>query len=90
MCRSIQPLFNYDPPTTTEEVTASALQYVRKVSGYRNPSRANAAAFEQAVDEVARATQKLLDALVTNAPPRNRAEEIERARERAKERFGSA
>jgi hypothetical protein len=90
VCRNIQPLFNYDPPTSDEEVYASALQYVRKVSGFRDPSRSNEAAFETAVAEVARATRQLIDSLVTAAPPRNREIEIARARAKAQERFGRA
>ena len=88
MCRNIKPLFNYDPPTTDGEVRDSSLQYVRKVSGFQKPSKANEAAFESAVAEVAAATKKLLEGLATSAPPRNRAVEIARARARAQERFG--
>jgi len=82
MCRNIRPLFNYDPPTTTEDVHDAALQYVRKISGYTKPSQANAAAFERAVEAVAAASRELLDSLVTTAPPRDRELELERARER--------
>jgi hypothetical protein len=82
MCRNIKPLFNFDPPVTDDDVRASALQYVRKVSGYTKPSQANEAAFNDAVDNVARATSELLDALVTSAPPRDREVLIERARAR--------
>jgi hypothetical protein len=82
MCRNIKPLFNFDPPVTDDDVRASALQYVRKVSGYTIPSQANEAAFNEAVDKVARATSVLLDALVTSAPPRDREVLIERARAR--------
>lgn len=82
MCRNIKPLFNYDPAVTDAEVRASALQYVRKVSGFTKPSRANEAAFAQAVEDVARATRELLDALTTNAPPRDREAEEARRRER--------
>jgi hypothetical protein len=82
MCRNIRTLHNFDPPTTPEEVHAAALQYVRKVAGSTRPSRANAAAFEKAVADVARATEKLLGALVPGAPPRSREEEAVRARER--------
>jgi hypothetical protein len=82
MCRNIKPLFNFDPPVTDDDVRASALQYVRKVSGYTKPSQANEAAFNEAVDNVARATSALLDALVTSAPPRDREVLIERARAR--------
>jgi hypothetical protein len=88
MCRNIRPLFNFEPPATSEEVHASALQYVRKVSGYGKPSRANEAAFERAVAEVAAATQRLVDALVTEAPARDRDTEAARARVRAAKRFG--
>ncbi|HUP23984.1 MAG TPA: DUF2277 domain-containing protein [Thermoanaerobaculia bacterium] len=82
MCRNIRTLHNFDPPTTPEEVQAAALQYVRKVAGCTKPSRANAAAFEKAVEEVARATERLLEALVPGAPPRTREEEAVSARER--------
>lgn len=82
MCRSIRPLFNIDPPTTEEEIQAAALQYVRKVSGYRKPSQANKAAFEQAVMEVAETTRDLLSHLETTAPPRDLAEMTARARAR--------
>lgn len=88
MCRSIKPLFNYDPPATEADIHAAALQFVRKVSGYRQPSQANTAAFNQAVDDIALSVQQLLDSLVTNAPPRNREEEIEKARARSRQRFG--
>ena len=90
MCRNIRTLHNFEPPASHEEVHASALQYVRKVSGTTKPSRANAAAFELAVEEVATATERLLAALVTAAPPRNREVEAERARERAAKRYGRA
>jgi hypothetical protein len=82
MCRNIRPLFNYDPPTTAEDVHDAALQYVRKISGYTKPSQTNAAAFERAVEAVAAASRELLEALVTTAPPRDRERELERARER--------
>jgi len=88
MCRSIQPLFNYDPPSTDEEITASSLQYVRKVSGYRNPSRLNEVAFETAVDQIAEITKQLINSLETSSPPRNREIEIARVKAKAKERFG--
>lgn len=87
MCRNIRPLFNFDPPATDAEIRASALQYVRKLSGTTKPSRANEAAFERAVDEVALATRRLLDSLVTNAPPRDREVEAMKARERSARRF---
>jgi hypothetical protein len=82
MCRNIRTLHNFDPPTTPDEVHAAALQYVRKVAGCTRPSRANAPAFEQAVHEVAHATERLLAALVPGAPPRTREAEASRARER--------
>ena len=82
MCRNIKPLYNFDPPVTADDVRAAALQYVRKVSGYTRPSQANEAAFNEAVDNVARATSDLLEALTTSAPPRDRAVLIERARAR--------
>ncbi len=88
MCRNIRPLFNYDPPSTEDDVRAAALQYVRKVSGSTKPSQANQEAFDRAVDEVAEATARLLDQLVTKAPPRNRETEIAKARERNLQRFG--
>ena len=90
MCRNIHTLYNYEPPATREEIHSAALQYVRKVSGMNKPSRANTAVFEAAVEEVTAATAKLLDALVTNAPPRDRDVEAERKRARAAERFGRA
>ena len=88
MCRNIRVLHNFEPPATSDEVTAAALQYVRKVSGTTKPSQANQAAFDRAVHEVAHATQHLLDALVTTAPPKDREVEAEKARERAKLRYG--
>jgi hypothetical protein len=90
MCRNIKPLFNFEPPTTEDEIRDAALQFVRKVSGFSKPSQANAAAFERAVDEVAGTTARLLDALVTAAPPRDREVEAARARARAAERYGTA
>lgn len=90
MCRNIRQLHNFEPPATEDEIRASALQYVRKVSGSTNPSKANETAFEHAVDEVARVTRELLESLVTSAPPRNREVEAERARARAAVRFGTA
>lgn len=89
MCRNIRPLFNYEPPTTAEQVHDAALQYVRKVSGFHHPSQANQAAFDRAVKKVTAATEALLDALVTEAPPRDREAEIEKARARNAERFGT-
>lgn len=88
MCRNIRTLFNFEPPATPQEVRAAALQFVRKLSGFNVPSRANEAAFEQAVDEVAAVAQRLLDALVTAAPARDRDEEAARARQRSVQRFG--
>lgn len=90
MCRNIRTLHNFEPPATEEEIRSAALQYVRKLSGTTRPSRANAAAFERAVDEVAAASSRLLAELVTNAPPRDREQEAARARERAAKRFGRA
>jgi len=90
MCRNIKTLHNFDPPATAEEVEASALQYVRKISGSTKPSKANEAAFARAVDEVTAATRRLLDALVTTAPPRDREVEAAKARARAAERFRAA
>ena len=89
MCRNIRQLHNFEPPATRDEVTAAALQYVRKVSGATRPSQANQAAFDEAVREVAHITQHLLDALVTNAPPKDRAVEAEKARARAQLRYGA-
>ena len=83
MCRNIRPLHNFEPPATEEEVRAAALQYVRKISGSTKPSQANAAAFERAVEEVAAASERLLDALHTHAPPKNREIEAEKRRARA-------
>ncbi|MFQ5349592.1 MAG: DUF2277 domain-containing protein [Thermoanaerobaculia bacterium] len=82
MCRNIRTLHNFDPPATDDEITASALQYVRKISGFTKPSQANAKAFDAAVDEVTRITRRLLDRLVSNAPPKNREAEARKARER--------
>lgn len=90
MCRNIKTLFNFEPPATEDEVRAAALQYVRKVSGFRKPSQANEAAFEAAVDEIAAATRTLLHALETNAAPKNRDEEAAKARARSARRFGNA
>jgi hypothetical protein len=88
MCRNIRTLHNFDPPATDEEVQAAALQYVRKLSGTNAPSQANAEAFERAVEEVAAVSRRLLDSLVTKAPPRDREAEAAKARARAAERFG--
>ena len=90
MCRNIRTLHNFEPPATDGEVRASALQFVRKLSGFAKPSKANEAAFQHAVDEVARAARELLDALVTNAPPRDREVEARKAGERSAERFRAA
>ena len=89
MCRNIRTLYNFDPPATEEEVRAAALQYVRKVSGSTKPSRANAEAFDRAVDEVAAATGRLLDALVTTAPAKDREAEAAKRRARAAQRYAA-
>ncbi len=89
MCRSIETLFNVDPPATEAEIRAAALQFVRKISGFTKPSKANEAAFLAAVDAIAAATDQLLHALATNAPPKNRAEEAAKARLRAERRFAT-
>jgi hypothetical protein len=88
MCRNIRILYNFEPPTTEDEVHAAAVQYVRKVSGMTKPSQANEAVFEQAVEAVAEVTRQLLDGLVTTAPPKDREVEAERRRARSAERFG--
>ena len=90
MCRNIHTLFNFEPPATDEEVRAAALQYVRKISGFTKPSQANEQAFARAVNEVTSASQRLLDALVTSAPAKDRAIEAERARARAAKRYATA
>jgi hypothetical protein len=90
MCRNIHTLFNFEPPATEDEVRDASLQYVRKIAGFTKPSRANEEAFERAVDEVAAASQRLLDALVTSAPPKDREVEAERARARAAKRYAAA
>lgn len=87
MCRNIRPLFNFEPPASSDEVRAASLQFVRKVSGYAKPSRANQASFDQAVNEVAAVVHDLLDSLVTHAPARNREVEAEKARARAQRRY---
>lgn len=89
MCRNIRTLFNFDPPVTDEEVRAASLQFVRKISGFTKPSKANEDAFEAAVDEVAAICSRLLRSLETTAPPKNREEEAAKARARAIERFGA-
>ncbi|RPJ47078.1 MAG: DUF2277 domain-containing protein [Chloroflexi bacterium] len=90
MCRNIKPLYHFEPPATESEIRAAALQYVRKVSGFNRPSKANEAAFQSAVEAVAEATQALINALETNTPPRDRAVEAERARVRSASRFPQA
>src|SRR5205085_6024744 len=87
MCRNIKPLFNFEPPATPDEVRASALQFVRKISGFSHPSHANEAAFEEAVEEITAVARKMLKRLETNAPPRSREVEAAKARERARLRF---
>jgi hypothetical protein len=88
MCRNIKTLFNFEPPATEDEIRASALQFVRKLSGFSRPSQANEAVFNQAVDEVADAARRLLVSLQTHAPARDRDVEAEKARERSRQRFG--
>ena len=90
MCRNIRTLHNFDPPATDEEIHEASLQYVRKISGTNKPSKANAEAFARAVDEVEAATARLLGALVTSAPPKDREAEAEKRRARARERFATA
>ena len=90
MCRSIKTLYNLDPPATDGEIREASLQFVRKLSGYHTPSKANEDAFNRAVEEVAAVARQLMDSLVTNAEPRDREVEAERARARSRERFGSA
>jgi len=90
MCRNIRTLYNFEPAATSEEVHAAALQYVRKISGFNKPSQVNEEAFNRAVDEVTAATRRLLDSLVTSAPPKDREVEAERARARAAKRFATA
>jgi hypothetical protein len=89
MCRNIRTLFNFEPPATEDEIRASALQFVRKLSGFTHPSKANEAAFERAVDEVSDVARRLLQSLETMAPARNREIEAMKARERAKARYGT-
>jgi hypothetical protein len=89
MCRSIKPLFNFDPPVTPEEVRAASLQFVRKISGFHKPSKANEAAFTAAVDQIAAISTGLLESLETTAAPKNREEEAAKAKARAQERYGS-
>jgi hypothetical protein len=90
MCRNIKTLHNFKPPATEEEIRASSLQFVRKLSGFTKPSKANEEAFNLAVDQVAKAATQLLDNLITASPPRDRAVEAEKARARSAERFGQA
>jgi hypothetical protein len=89
MCRNIKTLFNFDPPVTEEEIRAASLQFVRKISGFNKPSKANEGAFLAAIEEVAGISTRLLRSLETSAPPKNREEEAARARARAAERFGA-
>lgn len=89
MCRNIKTLFNFDPPVTEAEVRAASLQFVRKISGFTNPSKANESVFLAAVDEVAAVSMRLMEALETSAPPKNREEEAAKAKARAAERFGT-
>jgi hypothetical protein len=88
MCRNIKPLFNFDPPATDDEVHSASLQFVRKLSGFTHPSKANEPAFERAIDDIAKIARRLVDSLETNAPPRNREVEAAKARERSLARFG--
>ena len=87
MCRNIRPLFNFEPPVTDDEVRAASLQFVRKISGFTKPSKANEEAFNRAIEEVAAASRQLMDSLVTTAPARDREVEAEKARARAAERY---
>ena len=88
MCRNIKLLFNFDPPVTPEEIRAASIQFVRKISGFNKPSKANEGAFEAAIDDIAQVSARLLRALETTAPPKNREEEAAKARARSAERFG--
>jgi hypothetical protein len=90
MCRNIRTLFNFEPPATEDEIRASALQFVRKLSGYTHPSKANEPAFQRAVEEVADAARRLIDSLETSAPARDREVEAAKAKARARERYGTA
>ncbi len=89
MCRNIRPLFNFDPPTTDDEIRAASIQFVRKISGFTKPSKANESAFLNAVDEVAAVSARLIRSLETSAPPKNREEEAAKAKARAAERYGT-
>ena len=88
MCRNIKPLFNFDPPVTAEEIRSASIQFVRKISGFNKPSKANEGPFLTAIDEISEAATRLLRSLETNAPPKNREEETAKAKARAAERFG--
>ncbi|HYE86892.1 MAG TPA: DUF2277 domain-containing protein [Vicinamibacterales bacterium] len=90
MCRNIKTLFNFDPPATDDEVRAASLQFVRKLSGFNAPSKANEQAFNRAIDDVFKVARRLVDELETNAPPKNREEEAAKAKARAAERYGTA
>jgi hypothetical protein len=90
MCRNIRPLFNFEPPATDEEVRAAAVQFVRKISGFTAPSKANQEAFSRAIDDIAAVARRLVDDLETNAPKKNREEEAQKAKARAAERYGTA
>jgi hypothetical protein len=90
MCRNIRTLYNFEPPATEEEVRSAALQYVRKISGFTKPSKANEEAFLRAVDEVSEVSARLLESLVTTAPPKDREVEAEKARERGRQRFAAS
>ena len=90
MCRNIKTLYNFEPPATDEEIRAAAIQYVRKISGFRKPSMANALAFENAVEEIAKVSSKLMESLVTSAPAKNREVEAAKVKERNKQRFGGS
>jgi hypothetical protein len=90
MCRNIKTLYNFEPPATEEEIYLSSLQFVRKLSGFTQPSKANQVAFDRAVDKVSRAARELIDSLVTNAPPRDRELEAMKAKARSAERFGTS
>jgi hypothetical protein len=89
MCRNIKMLYNFDPPVTPDEVRAASLQFVRKITGFNKPSKANEAAFHAAIDEIANVSIRLLQSLETNAPPKNREEEAAKAKARAADRFGA-
>lgn len=89
MCRNIRTLYNYEPPVSEEEIRAASLQFVRKISGFNRPSKANEAAFSAAVDDIARISSRLLGSLASNAPPKNREIEVARAKARSAQRFGT-